>query len=242
MPRLDIAHLEHKVEGLEAQIRKLSVNSVGSNGSQTQDMETDGQLQSWPQLKQVDSALSMASSKSMSSNLSRRTSSVGTSGNIADPLFLDLKEEAPGSMTVYRGRTTGVEIMRSLRHLCDTFVGFRMEPNRPATEIVSALDSKAPFARLPVVSLAGSFFSPVHMIRKWITFAFDEAFVLWHFIDRDAIDNHVQQFLEAGVSDQDGCDNDLTGLLHSIIALGQRHDPDLVTSKGNRYQWEETRG
>jgi len=159
-----------------------------------------------------------------------------------DTLYIDLKRQAPGTVSVYRGSTTGVEIMRSLRHLCDAFVGFSINPDQSDAKMVNALDFQAPFEKLPMVSSAGSFFSPVHMIRRWIDLAFDEAFILFHFIDRDYIHNHIQCLSEHGTSDQDGCDNDFIGLLHSIVALGQRHDPELADTTRNQLYAEETRG
>jgi hypothetical protein len=239
-PRPDVAHLEHKVEDLQAQIRKLSVASV--TDLRTQETEPDDQINSLPPLKQVDSALSMASSRRFSLDAFAAPSSRGSMEPFVDALYIDLKGQAPGSISVYRGSTTGVEIMRSLRHLCDAFVGFSLNPDHPETKMVNALDFQAPFEKLPMVSFAGSFLSPVHMIRRWIDLAFDEALVLFQFIDRDAVNNHIQRLFEHGISDQEGCDNGYIGLLHSIIALGQRHDPELASLTANQADAEETRG
>ena len=80
------------------------------------------------------------------------------------------------------------------------------------------------------------------MIRRWIDLAFDEAFVLWHFIDRESVISNIQRLLESGAADRDGPGHDYVGLLHSIVALGQRHDSTLISLEGKRYQSEETRG
>jgi len=234
----DIAHLEHKVEDLEAQVRKLSIGSA--TDLRTQDVEPEDQTSSWEPLEQVDSALSMVSSKAFddipepaSDYFSRRPMDIPR---------LDFKHELPGSMSIYRGRTTGVEIMRSLIHLCDNFVGFTLDDNHPATKMVNALDYKAPFENLPMVASSGSFYSPAHLIRRWVDLAFDEAFVLWHFIDRSSVNDNIQQLLGTGHPNRDGPGNDHIGFLHSIIALGQRHDSTLVKLDGERSHSEESRG
>lgn len=237
---LDIAHLEHKVEDLEARVRKLSIGAAAD--SKTQDIEPEDQADSWHSLEQVDSALSIASSKHGSFDGTHDPGSDYFSRHPADALGLDLKNEALGSMSDYRGRTTGVEVLRSLRHLCDNFVGFSVDPDHPATRIVSALDYDAPFEKLPIVSFAGSFYSPANMIRRWIDLAFDEAFVLWHFIDRESVVSNIQRLIESGTTDRDGHGRDYIGLLHSIVALGQRHDSTLISLEGRRSHSEETRG
>ena len=52
-------------------------------------------------------------------------------------------------------------------------------------------------------SHSGSFQSPVNMIRRWIGLAFHEAFILWHFIDREFVNNNIQRLLESGTVDRD---------------------------------------
>lgn len=234
----DIAHLEHKVEDLEAQVRKLSIGSA--TDLRTQDVELEGQTNSWEPLEQVDSALSTTSTKALD-DIPEPASDYFSRRPIDIPR-LDIKHDLPGSMSIYRGRTTGVEIMRSLLHLCDNFVGFSLDDNHPATKMVSALDYQAPFEKLPMVASSGSFYSPAHLIRRWIDLAFDEAFVLWHFIDREFVNDNVQRLLETGHLDRDGPSNDYIGLLHSIIALGQRHDSTLVKLERNQSHSEESRG
>jgi hypothetical protein len=107
------------VEDLEARLRELSVGSVGRNKSQTQDDESDGQESLWNDLTKVDSALSIASSKRSSLG----TLSIGSGGlsdHLVDTLYLGPQDKTPRDMSIYRGRTTGVEIMleRPLRYFC----------------------------------------------------------------------------------------------------------------------------
>jgi hypothetical protein len=232
------------VEDLEARLRELSVGSVGRNNSvnsQTQDDESDSQETLWNDLTKVDSALSIASSKRSSLG----TLSIGSGGlsdHLVDTLYSGSQEKTPRDMSIYRGRTTGVEIMRSLRDLCDTFVGLPTNHNHPAANMVEALDFQAPFENLPMVSAADSFFALGPMIGRWIDIAFDEAFILYHFIDRKTFKTYVRRSFDREASDQDGCDNDHIGLLHIIVALGQRHDSNLITLGDERSKSVETRG
>jgi hypothetical protein len=80
------------------------------------------------------------------------------------------------------------------------------------------------------------------MIGRWIDIAFDEAFILFPFIDRKTFKTYVRRLFDSEASDQDGCDNDHIGLLHVIVALGQRHDPNLITLGSERSKSVETRG
>jgi hypothetical protein len=230
------------VEDLEARLRQLSVGSIGQNNPRFQDDESNSQESLWDGLTKVDSALSLTSSK----RNSLRTMSTASSGALpeylVDTLYLGPQEKAPKDISIYRGRTTGVEIMRSLRDLCDTFLGLPTNPDHPAAKMVEALDFQAPFDNLPMVSAADSFFALGPMIGRWIDIAFDEAFILFPFIDRDTFKTYVRRLFDHETSDQDGCDNDHIGLLHAIIALGQRHDPNLITLGGERSESVETRG
>jgi hypothetical protein len=227
------------VEDLEARLRKLS---VGQNNLRPQDDESSSQESLWNDLTKVDSALSVASSKRSSVG----TMSIGSSGALSehsvDTLYLGYQEKIPRDMSIYRGRTTGVEIMRSLRDLCDTFVDLPTSPDHPAAKMVEALDFQAPFENLPMVSAADSFFALGPMIGRWIDIAFDEAFILFPFIDRKMFKTYVRRLFDGEASDQDGCDNDHIGLLHVIVALGQRHDPNLITLDSERSKSVETRG
>lgn len=238
----DIALLEHKVEDLEAKLRKLSVSSTVTDDSQTQDVGSRGRIPSWTGLTQVDSTVSTASSNQDSLVSMCSIPSPGLPEYLVDTLYLDPKEKIPQETSVYRGRTTGVEIVQSLRDLCETFIGSSKRSDHPTTKIVDALDHQAPFENLPMVSVADSFLFLGPTVGKWIDLAFNESFVTWPFIDRESLDTFVKRLSNREISEQDGCDNDHIGLLHAIIALGQRHDPSLVTLDGKRSQSVETRG
>jgi hypothetical protein len=41
------------------------------------------------------------------------------------------------------------------------------------------------------------------MIRRCIDLAFHDAFILWHFIDREPVNNNIQRLLESGTVDRD---------------------------------------
>lgn len=81
------------------------------------------------------------------------------------------------------------------------------------------------------------------MVRRWIDLAFAESFVLWPFINRELFNVDVRRILEGGVSGSESpCDNDQVGLLHSVIALRQRNNPDLMSLDGKRSHSTEARG
>jgi hypothetical protein len=157
-------------------------------------------------------------------------------------LHLNPMDRVSKEASVYRGRTTGVEIVRSLRILCESFLGSSTSPDHPAAKMVDALDFQTPFENLPMVSVADSFLFLDPTIGRWIALAFEESFLIWPFIDREWFNNYVERLTNREISDRDGCDNDHIGLLHAIIALGQRHDPNLITLDGKRSQSVETRG
>ena len=59
-------------------------------------------------------------------------------------------------------------------------------------------------------------------------------------MDRDAIYAYVASLYSQQVDGQ--TDNDLFGLVHVIIAIGQRHDPSLTDLAEDRSQSIESRG
>lgn len=146
-------------------------------------------------------------------------------------------------MSVYRGKTTGVEVIQALRDLCDGFADFSICSDPPFSEIANALDVELPlFQKFSTISSAGSFFSLGSSTRKWIDLAFSGAFVLWPFIDRESFEDQLRKMIETGNSGEVGWNKDRIGLLHAVIALGQRHDPGMISLEGNRSQSQESRG
>jgi len=213
--------------------------SVEDKGSQETDTDCNGQYLQLSPLEQVDSAISAIPSER--SSLSSASS--GSFSTLLDPGYFNHAEHASGTMPVYRGKTTGVDVVRGLRELCDTFAGFSIHSDSAAAKIADALDVGTPaFHELPAVSSAGRFFSPAPSIRRWVDLAFSEAFILWPFIDQDSFNDQVRKLIESGGSNENGWDKDRIGLLHAVIALGQRHDLDLIEFEGKRSQSKETRG
>ena len=227
------------MEDLKNQVRRHSVVPIEGSDSQETDTEHSGQLPPESPLEQVGSALPMMSSERTSSGSFSSESSL----DVMDPSYSNQTARAPGSMSAYRGSTTGVEVVRGLRDLCDTLAGFSMHSESPSWTIADALDVEAPaFQKLSTVSSAGLFFFPGPSTRRWIDLAFSEAFILWPFIDRESFEDQVRRMIETGSSGEVGWDRDRIGLLHAVIALGQRHDPDMISIEGNRSQSQETRG
>lgn len=239
---LDISQLEHKVEELEARVRRLSVDSAEPNDLQISLIEANDQDLSSSSLSENDFASLSRSHKRNSFQTVSSSSSDNLSESLIDTLPLGHEHKGHEGLSTYRGRTTGVEITGSLRHLCDTFMGPGINFSSPALNMVNALDSQASFESLPMVSGAGSFFPLGPEIHKWIDLAFEESFILWPFLDRHSFTTRVQRLLQSGMSDEGGCVKDDIGLLHSIIALGQRHDSSLIILEGKRDQSMETRG
>lgn len=240
----DIAHLEHKVEGLKAKLRSLSSARHNSDwsDSQSSDDSLGRRTPSMPSLSHVDSALSMGSGQHYLPEFMDMPLPDALRDGLVDTIWLDNEHDLPEGMPVYRGKTTGVEVMRGLRHLCDTFVGLSVNPDRNYTGMITALDSDAPSGELPMVNVATSFFPAEGMVRRWIDLALNEGFVLWHFIDTERLDAYVKRPVDGGFSDQGGLDDDQLGLLHSIIAIGQRHDVNLVDREAKPSDSAETRG
>jgi hypothetical protein len=222
------------VVDLQNRLRKLSVSS---DDSQTTDTETSGQQSAGTSLKQVDSALSIVCRGRGSVD----SSSGEPSADFMDTPRFDSTRRTFESISAYRGRTTGVEVIQGLRNLCDTFLGDSIDYSSPVANIAAALDIETPFQRLPVDSSANLSFSPRPMIHRWIDLAFSEAFTLWPFIDHDSICDQVRDMTESAPNPADW-NKDQVGLLHAIIALGQRHDSNLIAFEGKRSQSEETRG
>lgn len=158
------------------------------------------------------------------------------------PIRLQGSEEGGDRMTVYRGSTTGLEVLRSLRQTCDCFIDRSGEPLHGAAEIVDALDTTASAEGHRLASRADLSFSSKASVRRWIDTAFDQAFILWPFIDREAFNEYVEQLYVHHGLERGDYDQDRVGLLHAVIALGQRHDPSLIKPDGTRSHSVESRG
>lgn len=135
-----------------------------------------------------------------------------------------------------------MEILRSLRHFCGTVADISGETVHGAADIVDALDTTAPVEGHRAVLRAEFSFSPKTSVCRYMDLAFEQAFVLWPFVDREALGVYVdqlyaQQGLEAGSRDPDRL-----ALLHMVVALGQRHHTSLVDSAEERARSIESRG
>ena len=146
------------------------------------------------------------------------------------------------AVSVYRGKSTGIEIVRNLRRLCNSFVGFKVDPDNSAMKMANALDSSFPLHLLSLDSMAYMCFPSEAQVHRWIDIAFTEAFTLWPFIDRQLFNLHVQRLLEQKNFGRENCDVDNLGLIHAVIALGQRYDPDLINVGGDCFKSAEVRG
>lgn len=245
----DIAHLEHKVEGLEAQIRRMSSSQSLSGPDELPDAGVvellDRQDTTWPALSQISSTTSLPRRDSHAVERVRQSMLVERGEELVEVLPSP-REHGAGrgdSASIYRGRTTGLEIIRNLRHLCDSFVDLSIYPGGDSiVEISDALDTAPPSEVPSGVSRANFCFSSTASVHMWIDLAFEQAFCLWPFIDREALNAYVETLFGRETADQASADQDRLSLVHAVIALGQRHDPSLIEQDGNRAQSQETRG
>lgn len=212
----DIAHLEHKVRALEARLRDLP------SQSESAPPVTEGQHDRLQVLRTPNSSQAP--------------------DRLVDTLWLDCEHESPGRLFAYRGRTTGIEVLRGLRQLCDAFVNLSVNPDQKAAEMANALDCAAPSSDLPTISPPSPVFLSEAIVRRWIDLAFARSFVLWPFLDRESFNAYVNRTLQAGVLGESSRDDDQLALLHAVLALGQRNDPDLIGLDGIRSHSAETRG
>ncbi len=145
--------------------------------------------------------------------------------------LIHMNEAYPGDQTgsLYQRGSTGVETVRGLRLLCDSFLGLSTDEDSSAMTIANALDRS--YSVKPSSSISGlNVFLPAEpRVRRWIDLAFTEAFALWPFIDRQMFDLRVQLLYEQVHHGKPWNDDDQLGLFHAVVALGQRHDPELNT-------------
>ena len=108
--------------------------------------------------------------------------------------------------------------------------------------MANALDSCIPIRPLPQDVFANLCFLTEAEINRWTNIAFTEAFALWPFIDRPQFDFHVRLLFGRRGNTQVETDRDYLGLVHAVIALGQRHDTDLIDTSGVDSVSGESRG
>ena len=243
---LDVVHLEKKLRDLENRVRRTSASSNTSdeNGIPGLDTKMSSSNSFAPAIAQVDSAIPMASFDWGS------TEAIGPSASdkptdVVETIDYAREDEASNdddAESVYRGDSTGIEIVHNLRRLCDSFVGFTVDPDNSATKMANALDRPFPVHFLSLDSMANVSLPSEAQVHRWIDIAFTEAFTLWPFIDRQLFNFHVQRLLEQKNFGREKFDSDNLGLIYAVIALGQRNDPDLVDVGGDCFESAEVRG
>jgi hypothetical protein len=233
---IDIAFLEQKLKRLEGVVQDISscTNSGQQDRAAESRMDTSFSEPLWstlPTLGRIDSTISVPPDHRASIHTTRTQSSNGSSEDLLETVGSRGQEIAVRGTeltTNYRGRTTGVEVFRVLRGLCNTFLGLKIDSDNAAWDMADALDSAFPTHSNSTTSLAKICFSSEASIKRWIDIAFAQAFQLWPFIDREDLDFRAQQLIEQGHTGHGRSDDDHLGLVHAVIALGQRHDVGLV--------------
>jgi len=246
----DIAFLEQKLKRLEGVVQDISscANTSRYDEATEGNMDVSFSDPLWstlPNLGRVDSTLSIPPDQWGSFDFTTTQSSDSSNEHFIETVGSRDQESSarPGNaMTIYRGQTTGVEVFRMLRSLCDSFLGLKADSDNAALNMANALDSTFPPRGNSSTSLARMSFSSPASIKRWIDIAFSEAFNLWPFIDREDLICHADRLIEQGHSGRSRSDDDHLGLVHAVIALGQRHDADLLDTGDNNSQSSNTPG
>jgi hypothetical protein len=238
----DIAFLEQKLKRLEGVVQDISscTNSGQQDRAAESRMDTSFSEPLWstlPTLGRIDSTFSFPPDHRSSIDTTQTQSSDDSGEDLLETVGSKGQEiSARGRelITNYRGQTTGVEVFRILRGLCNTFLGLKTDSDNAAWDMANALDSAFPTHSNSTTSLAKICFSSEASIKRWIDIAFAQAFNLWPFIDREDLDFHAQRLIEQGHTGQGRSDDDHLGLVHAVIALGQRHDVELVDTGSDK--------
>lgn len=231
-------HLDNKLRDLEDQVRK---NSTGSGSSVESVIErTDSKLAPPDEvvlpLTLNHAAFSVPAFDEASSSSDKPNDDALETIDAEDTSHVD------DAVTVYRGKSTGIEVVRNLRRLCESFVDFTIKAENPAVNMADALDRSFPIHYLSLDSMHSICMPSEAQIYRWINIAFTEAFTLYPFIDPHLFDFHVKRLLEQKNFGREKGDNDNLGLIHAVIALGQRFDPDLVAPGGDDVESGDVRG
>lgn len=172
----DIAHLEQKLKKLETQVPE----TLSDRNTTRQDsaVEVNTQLRylspSLQILRQAESVSSKPSDRGKFGGATRTPPPENPNEDLVEALGTSCKDTPYGgeTMAIYRGKTTGVEIVRNLRRLCDSFLGLRIDPDNAALKMVDALDSPFPTLLLSSNPSANICFSSETSLRRWIDLAF----------------------------------------------------------------------
>lgn len=243
----DIVHLEQRVNALENQARQAPGSSDTSPDDAVPRSGTEISLSnsSASTHDQVASAITLPPYESDSAGAIGTHPLCQPTHDLVETISFGCEDDTlrgHDAASVYRGKSTGIETLRNLRRLCSLFVGSLDDPDHSAIKMANALDSSPPVGFLSPVSLADvCFWSEAH-IRRWIGIAFEEAFSLWPFIDRHEFTIQVERLFEQKSLGRGDRANDHMGLIHAVIALGQRYDPDLVNIEGHGLGSTEARG
>lgn len=232
---------------METRIRELSssANLTNFDGLKKSPENASPELPFSPIALRKDSTLTESHSESGSVQSAQRLSLSGRIEDSVETLGNDFHgkiSNVGGESPIYRGQTTGLEVFRGLRSLCDSLAGSTFDAEDGATKMIDSLNLIPPDHQLSISSWPNLHFLSEASVHKWVRLAFDEAFVLWPFIDRHAFEAYAQHIIERGNFSDDNNNSDYLGLFHAVIALGQRHDPDLIGHRDSVPNHPETRG
>lgn len=243
----DVVHLEKKLRDLKKQVRRILASSISNDedGLPGLDTEMSSSNSFVPTLNQGDSATSVASFDRRSIEAIGLSPSDKPTEDVVETINYAREDETSNgndAVSVYRGNSTGVEIVRNLRLLCNSFLGFKVDQDNSAMKMANALDSSFPVHHLSLDSMANVCFPSEAQVYRWIDIAFSDAFTLWPFIDRQLFNFHVQRLLEQKNFGHEIGDGENLGLIHAVIALRQRYDPDLFDVGVDSFKSAEVRG
>lgn len=240
-------HLEKRLRDLEEHIRRTSTSSTHLSDESATSASDEVSISESPQplLVQDDSTDPATSFEHDVEDVTRATLQDQQIDDVVDTLDCATDDESlliDGTVSLYRGSSSGVEIIRNLHRLCSSFLGFTIDLDNSAAKMANALDRSFPIHSLSLHSMTNVCFPFEHQVYRWVDIAFSEAFNLWPFIDRDLFNFQVQRLLRQANFGQGKGDIDHLALIHAVIALGQRYDKTILTAGGDDFESAGVRG
>lgn len=246
-----IDELERKVDELEERLRGNSTGSASISSPTTARSETS--FSAFNTNEPSSSGRTRTSTTSLPSKSSRRhsldilTSQESDEEHISDDAVdtisapLSAQPVQPDTEVAFRGHSSGIEVVRSLRSHCDRLMGFSIDPDQSAAKLASALDRAFPSQFANLNTMAEVFLPPTDKLMRWTGIAFAESFSLWPFIDRQTFEFDVHRLLK-----QKGyltpADQDSLSLIYAVLALGQRSDQEIIDTEPEIFEIGTIRG
>lgn len=246
-----IDELERKVDELEDRLRGVSTGSTSLSSPTTARSQGSSSAltadESFPSGTRCTSMTSLLSNTSLRRNLDTVTSRESDEEYGSDDAVHTIcapQHEQPFSAdteVAFRGHSSGIEIIRSLRGHCDRLMGVSIDPNQSAAKLANALDRAFPSQFANLNTMTPVFLPPTDKLMRWTSIAFAEAFSLWPCIDRQTFEFDVRRLLDQQ-SYLTRADQDSLSLIYAVLALGQRFDPVIIETEPEIFELGIIRG